>query len=693
VLRFTDRTYDELKAVGKAASGTANADAVAALKEAQEACQKKLHWNLTARILSDVLRERTSLGLFVAFVPGKKYGSRMVYTIDPTGAPRVAPEEISLQVYEGAKAGTWTALHYESEYLTGKASSTQNNVALHIERQKLDTQLDRNGNLHGNATTTFVANVAGMRVAPFELHNALRVTKVTGPEGQALDFIQEDKPEDPDFWVVLPKALALGDRLTVTTAYEGEDALREDGGVYSLKPGASWYPSGRAVDYAQYEMTFTVPKQLDVAATGEKVSDSQQGDLRVSNWKTAVAQPSAAFLYGAIERDDVKSGKTAYVLQSYTNKAQPKWASRVENISTPSRRSDNPRTGKEMEIPKAVFSTVQLGRDALAETDAAVKLFELYFGGMPYKHLAITQEAACTPGQALPQLVYLPMCAFMEPSQRSSAGFYKEGRGYWMSVAAHEVAHQWWGDSLASNSYRDQWMSEGFPVFSAGLFLQAAGDNKGFVKYWDDWRDSLLEKSREGSRALDMGALTLAPRLAGSRPGFDVAQKLLSPKGGYVLHMVRMMMYDDKSGDQTFKAMMREFVDTYRNQAATTEDFKAAVEKRITPAMNLTRDGKMDWFFNEYVYGTALPIYNLEYSFSKQGNGVVLKMKATQSNVDDNFVMLVPLYLDLGKEKIIRVGTLNMFGNTSVEHDIPLPLNEVPKRAMLNYYNDVLAGK
>src|SRR5208283_2458840 len=99
---------------------------------------------------------------------------------------------------------------------------------------------------------------------------------------------------------------------------------------------------------------------------------------------------------------------------------------------------------------------------------------------------------------------------------------------------------------------------------------------------------------------------TMGYRTSNSRVGSDVTRRLIYPKGAYILYMIRMMMRDPRTGDQRFKEMMQDFVKTYSGKAATTEDFKAMVEKHITPEMDLEGDQKMDWFFNEYVYGTAL---------------------------------------------------------------------------------------
>ena len=88
--------------------------------------------------------------------------------------------------------------------------------------------------------------------------------------------------------------------------------------------------------------------------------------------------------------------------------------------------------------------------------------------------------------------------------------------------------------------------------------------------------------------------------------------------------MVRMMMWDNKTGDQKFPRTMHDFVQTYSGKAASTEDFKAMVEKHMTPEMDFDGNHRLDWFFNEYVYGTALPTYKLSYTFGKDPNGDVL---------------------------------------------------------------------
>jgi hypothetical protein len=140
---------------------------------------------------------------------------------------------------------------------------------------------------------------------------------------------------------------------------------------------------------------------------------------------------------------------------------------------------------------------------------------------------------------------------------------------------------------------------------------------------------------------------------------------------------------------------MHEFVQTHSNRPATTEDFKLAVENHMSPSMNLTGDGKMDWFFDEYVYGTSLPAEKFSFTFSNAPDGsIALSFKLEQSGVDARFRMTIPIYIELPDGGIFRVGSVPLTGNTTFENQTVLrDLKTRPKRAMINYYHDVLCNK
>jgi aminopeptidase N len=289
-------------------------------------------------------------------------------------------------------------------------------------------------------------------------------------------------------------------------------------------------------------------------------------------------------------------------------------------------------------------------------------------------------------------LVYLPICGFFDDTQRHfllGSDWYDI---YWKTVTPHEVAHQWWGQTVGFRSYRDQWMSEGFADESSTIYLQATQQMDEFFEFWKQQRKLITEKNQFGFRPIDVGPVTMGTRLSSPKAGWNIYQDLVYPKGAYILHMVRMMMWTPKDGDSRFKATMQDFAHSYKLQAATTEDFKAMVEKHMSPQMDLDGNHRMDWFFNQYVYGTDLPTYHFEGQTTQNGDATSLHIKLTQSGVSPNFKMPVPLYLELAGGKVIRMGAINITGDKTVEQTVQLPKLPAPvKRVAINYYYDVLS--
>jgi hypothetical protein len=71
----------------------------------------------------------------------------------------------------------------------------------------------------------------------------------------------------------------------------------------------------------------------------------------------------------------------------------------------------------------------------------------------------------------------------------------------------------------------------------------------------------------------------------------------------------------------------------------------------------------------------------------------VLNFKLSQGDVNKNFVMLVPIYLELANGRVVRLGAARVSGDNSLEQHVPIRgLKEQPKRAMIAYYDDVLGN-
>jgi len=687
LLRFTDSTYDELKKAGAPPSSGCDANL---LKDGQTVTRHKIKRNLELEILGELLSPQPR-SLFVAFIHGKNYDDKEIFELDPNQNAA----QVDFWTYDENKYGDWASFNFTEPHTPGSVGRQ-----VRMEHHELDTTFEKSGALSGKATTTFVSLRNGLRVVPLSLFPTLRVQSVTA-NSATLSFIQEDKNDDADFAVILPKPLNAGESFTVTITYAGKDAVTNEGsGNYMPIARQDWYPNGVGValgEYATYDMTFRIPKGMKMAATGALVSDTTEGNQNVTVWKSENPQTVAGFSFGKFKVEEAKLTKPPVLIQSFANEESPEWVRSFQRSTEANDLALGPNGASHIGSGVAVgtMSTVTLNKKALAEGEIAVQIYTDYFGPSLFTRMELTQQSACNFGQSWPGLVWIPICYYFDTTVRHALGIDWGDRGYWTAVTPHEVAHQWWGHTVGFASYRDQWMSEGFADMSASLYLSfTEKDQKKFMKFWSDERDLLLEKDAQGFRAIDVGPLTMGYRASNSRTGFGVTRRLIYPKGAYVLHMIRMMMWDPRTGDKPFKETMQDFVNTYRGKAATTEDFKAALEKHMTSQMDIEGNHKMDWFFNEYVYGTQLPSYKFDSTLGTDPDGtVVLSFNLSQFNVDGKFAMLVPIYLELEDGRVIMSARAPVIGSTTFSDKVSLKaLKTKPRRAMINYHYDVLAS-
>ncbi|MBZ5505597.1 MAG: hypothetical protein LAO78_08925 [Acidobacteriia bacterium] len=695
LFRFTDGTEEEIRKASAPNAPSASGDAAGLLKDVRQDLKKHLKQNLDVRLLEDVLSSGPG-GKFIAFIKGKKYGSRFIFDVDPFGVVTyrpdpgqgpsllrlqekfsLEPEEVALTAWDYDHYGIWTAFHYSPEYSAGTASGTEQNGPVSIEQQKLEVAISQKARIDARADTTITALRDGVRVLALDLFPTLRVDWVAGETGEQLSFIQEDKEDDADFAVILPRELKKGEKYTIITKYAGDNAVTdENNGNYYPVARENWYPTLGFGHYAKYEMTFRIPGGMKIAATGKLVRTLEEGKENITEWESEVPQAVAGFNFGRFKTEESKDLGQQYLIETDANtmSANGLYA--------------GPTTG--------TMNTTTMMKKASAEAQIALDLYTKYFGAMPYKRMAMTQQTAMTYGQSWPGLVFLPTSYFLDSTARHGLGFGQE-HGFFKSVGPHEIAHQWWGHMVGFNSYRDQWMSEGFAEMSASLFLQSVYTEHGlsdFHEFWAYERKLLTDENKEGKRAIDVGPVTLGYRLATAKTGFDIPRKLIYPKGAYILHMLRVLLQESASADPDakFKAMMQDFTATYSNQPASTEDFKAIVEKHMTREMDLDRNHKMNWFFNEFVYGTDYPKYRFEHSFSTDAQGTLtLNFKLSQSHVSDSFLMLVPVYLETADGKVVRLGRAPIKGKNDLEQHVTLKgLTTKPKRAFIGYMDDVM---
>jgi aminopeptidase N len=181
-------------------------------------------------------------------------------------------------------------------------------------------------------------------------------------------------------------------------------------------------------------------------------------------------------------------------------------------------------------------------------------------------------------------------------------------------VVAHEIAHQWFGDSVTEATWADLWLSEGFATYFAGLFIQKYDGEEAFRAYMDDNAQKYFTyEKRRNAPIHDTQTQDLMKLL--NENNYE--------KGAWVLHMLRMRL-----GDDVFFHGLRDYYHEHQGGNATTEDLRAALER--ASKTNLRE------FFARWIYGSGHPVYEWSSQTAEQRNGtnlVTIVIKQTQAGL------------------------------------------------------------
>ena len=652
--------------------------------------------NVDADVLAAIYNPKHPLFLN-AYMVGKPHKDLRFFVRARTGAiPQLdSPEEVALLNCNGGGMddGIWYSQHFFGELKARTANSQEEKRLFASKRYRIETVIGKNNHLAGLATITFEPLIPGERVLKFALLPSLRVLRVVDQSGKDLHFVQEDRKRDGSFYALLDDPLEANKEHSITVEYAGDKVLYEAGdGSYYVGAREWWYPNLNGTGFGEkalYDLTFKVPKSNVVISVGKLQGESTEEGYAVSHWVTPVPIAVAGFNYGRYTKIDFPDTLTHYSISGYYLSELPNVLKAYGGGATSAGMDPMRANALAAMAPGAMTKYV------LDQTRAQMQVCTFYFGRGPYDHIDITEQPNFNFGQSWPNLVYLPISAYIDSTQRWMLFGHIDNKftGFVQEVTPHEVAHQWFGHSVGWASYHDQWLSEGFAEFAAGLFLQQAMGpkwQKDYIEFWGRLHERLLNKNNYGISANDSGPIWLGLRLTSPRTEqayFDVTY----PKGAYVLSMLRSLMHSDEPNeanrDQAFIDMMHDFMEKHADQPASTESFKAVAEKHMDKRLDLQRNGRLDWFFNEWVYGTQVPRYSFKYDVQPAGKEVKIKVEITQSEVDENFAMFVPVFADFGAG-MIRLNQVSVVGNTT--RTAIFDVDKVPKKVAINYYKDVL---
>jgi hypothetical protein len=596
-----------------------------------------------------------------------------------------SPEEVALVNFNGSNAddGIWYSQHLKLEIDARTASSLEDKRLFATKRYNIETVIAKNDHLFSRATITFEPLFAGERILKFALLPTLRVSRVTDENGQDIHFIQEGKKQDGSFYAVLDRAPEMKREHSVTVEYAGDKVLTDAGnGSYYIGARDSWYPNLNGFgEKALYDLTFKVPRSNVVISVGKLEKQSTEAGFAVFHWVTPTPVAVAGFNYGQYQKIDVADNITHYQISGFYLSELPDSLRRYQGTSL------------------SGMAPGSMTKYALDQARAQMQVCTMYFGKGPYENIYITEQPNFNFGQSWPNLVYLPISAYIDSTQRWMlfGKISTQFTGFVQEVTPHEVAHQWFGHGVMWATYHDQWLSEGFAEFSAALFLQQAEGPKwqsDYIEFWKRQHDEVMNKNNFGVSPNDAGPLWLGLRLI-SPHSAQAYQGVTYAKGAYVLSMLRSIMYADQAAggnrDQAFIDMMHDYMQSYRDTPASTESFKMVAEKHMTKQMDLQQNGKLDWFFREWVYSTEVPRYAFTYTLqtNQEGKGGKFRLhtELTQSEVDGNFAMFVPVFADFG-EGMVRIGQVGVLGDST--RKIDFILDREPKKVSINAYKDIL---
>ena len=169
------------------------------------------------------------------------------------------------------------------------------------------------------------------------------------------------------------------------------------------------------------------------------------------------------------------------------------------------------------------------------------------------------------------------------------------------AILAHELAHQWFGNSLSVRDWRHVWLNEGFATYAAMLWHERRG---GAAAYHDEMNKIADE---------DLQGPVFMPDVTDNRNLFGAATFY---KGAWTLHMLRHVM-----GDARFFEALRTYVAEFSYRTVTTEDFRAVCERLYGKSL--------DWFFAQWIYGVSRPTYQVSWTVSDDQLALTLRQAQT----------------------------------------------------------------
>jgi peptidase M1-like protein len=664
--RFNDDTFSELKP---------------SLRPPENAEAFVSQWNPAAQNLAgeDALRLLISFSnqlsgmppavaagkdrLLHAFIQGERLG-----TFD-VRYDSMLPEQISVGQHKTEKGvdyyDTWASFALPSPAKAEADSELSESPPSDfvISRFKIQAQIQPPTQLEATASLTISPKKTGATLLILELSRLLQV-KSAEADGRPVEFIhnpsltgsQLARRGDDMLAIYLPGGLHSGRPVELTIRYSGSVLSEAANGLLYVGEHGTWYPNAGFV-MSWFDLEFRYPVGWTLVATGNQTEAKAAGTEQVSHWVSERPVPVAGFNLGRYARNVTRAG--AISVDTYaTSTVERGFPATTAKDALPV-----PGIFQEHHVPPLAVtepsppSPSQNSQMVGAAAARALEFYQEHFGPFPYSELSLTQF----PGrisQGWPGLIFLSSYAFLSPQELEEVQNDPKLRLLTQQIIAHETAHQWWGDLVIWNSYRDQWTSEALANYSALMLLQSQHPLQ-FHTVLQQYRDDLLQKDADITIA-DAGPVTLGVRLSSSK--LPQAYEAISyGRGTWLLHMLRTMLRDAEpapaqhkaAGDDLFLRTLRKLRTQYEGKPLSSAQLIAALEPELPRSLWYEGHKSLAWFYDSWVNGSAIPKFGLhDLKFAEKAGTTTVSGTIVQDDAPDWLVTSVPLYASIAGRNV-----------------------------------------
>ena len=241
----------------------------------------------------------------------------------------------------------------------------------------------------------------------------------------------------------------------------------------------------------------------------------------------------------------------------------------------------------DLKHPKIKITNYAYPQDSLnvfkdfKETKSILEFYENLIGDFPFEKLDNVQSTTQFGGMENAGCIFYDENAF-------------EGKGL-NRLIAHELVHQWFGNSVTEKDWSQLWLSEGFATYLTNLYIEKNEGHNEFIQQLKKDRQRVIHFQKQFKAPLQD---TITKNL----------MELLNPnayqRGAWVLHMLR-----NEVGLEKFEQIISTFYRKYKYSNASTNDFFEIVEK-------LT-DKSFDDFKNEWTASTEIPTFKIQKNENK----------------------------------------------------------------------------